>query len=202
MRPQRSMGFSEKCLLARNREQGHVLLAYRSSGNAGTLLKGTRGERICGNFWSINAHAEQKKFKLSRTGKPKTVITANGEVRTNEGAQVYVHDLDLCVTMQFLDDTSAVLTLGKLCEEHGYTNEWASGQKPHLTKNGKIFLCNTENFVLVVVSGFSLSSSASSSSTSLPQVSSSTSPSPARLQSDDTHAQASGNRGDAAKIKN
>ena len=134
----------------------------------------------------------KKDFKLSRTGKPTTVITANGEVRTNEGAQVFVHDLDLFVTVQFLDDTSA---------EHGYTNEWASGQKPHLTKNGKICLCNTENFVLVVVSGFSSSSSASSSSTSLPQVSSSTSPSPARLQGDDTHAQALGNRGESAKIK-
>ena len=30
------------------------------------------------------------------------------------------------------------------CEEHGYTLEWASGQKPHLTKNGKIFLCKTK----------------------------------------------------------
>ena len=59
---QRSMGFSEKCLLAQNKEQGHVLLAYRSLGNAGTLLKETRGERMCGNFWSINAHAEQKRF--------------------------------------------------------------------------------------------------------------------------------------------
>ena len=33
-----------------------------------------------------------------------------------------------------LDDTPAVLSLGKLCEEHGHSHEWASGQKPHLTK--------------------------------------------------------------------
>ena len=55
------------------------------------------------------------------------VVTANGQVQTNEEAQVYVYDLDLFVTMQSLEDTLAVLSLGKLCEGHGYTNEWASG---------------------------------------------------------------------------
>ena len=40
--------------------------------------------------------------------------------------RVYVHDLDLFVTVQILDDTAAVLSLGELCEEHGYTYEWAT----------------------------------------------------------------------------
>ena len=31
------------------------------------------------------------------------------------------------------------------------TYEWASGQKPHLTKEGKMILCKTENFVPLVV---------------------------------------------------
>ena len=57
--------------------------------------------------------------------------------KKNEKAQVYVHDLDLFVTVQILDDTLAVLSLGKLCEEHGYTYEWASGHKPHQTKQGE-----------------------------------------------------------------
>ena len=56
-------------------------------------------------------------LRISRN--PTTVITANGEVETSEEAQVYVHDLDLIVTVQILDDTLAVLSLGKLCEEHG-----------------------------------------------------------------------------------
>ena len=84
-----------------------------------------------------------------------TVVTANGEVQTNEEAQVHVHDLDLFVTVQIPNDTPAVPSLGKLCEEHGYFNEWVSGQKPHLTKNGKRILCNTENVVPVVVPGLS-----------------------------------------------
>ena len=58
-----------------------------------------------------------------------TVVTANGGVQTNEEAQVYGYDLDLSVTVQLLEDTPAVLSLGKLCEEHGKTYEWASGQE-------------------------------------------------------------------------
>ena len=46
---------------------------------------------------------------LRRSRNPTTVVTANGEVQTNEEAQVYVHDLDLFVTVQLLDETPAVL---------------------------------------------------------------------------------------------
>ena len=63
-----------------------------------------------------------------------TVVTANGEVQTNEEAQVCVHGLGLFVTVQLLEETPAVLSLGKLCEEHGYSFVWASGQKPRLIK--------------------------------------------------------------------
>ena len=53
----------------------------------------------------------------------KTVVTANVEVKTSEVAQVYVHDPELFVTAQVLDDTPTVLSLGKLCEEHGDTHD-------------------------------------------------------------------------------
>ena len=76
---------------------------------------------------------------LRRSTNPTTALTANGKVQTNEEAQVYVYDLDLFVTVQFLGDTLAVLSLGKLCEEHGYTCEWVSGQQPHLTNKGRGF---------------------------------------------------------------
>ena len=36
--------------------------------------------------------------------------------------------------MKVLEDTPAVLSLGKLCDEHGYSHEWINGQKPHLIK--------------------------------------------------------------------
>ena len=38
--------------------------------------------------------------------------------------------------MKVLENTPAVLSLGKLCDENGYPYEWINGQKPHLIKNG------------------------------------------------------------------
>ena len=70
--------------------------------------------------------------------------------------------------MKVLEDTPAVLSLGKLCDELGYSYEWINGQKPHLIKNGIRIQCNTENFVPIVVSGLSTNSSLSlPSSTSM-----------------------------------
>ena len=98
---------------------------------------------------------------------PTTVITANGEVQTHEEATVYVKELDIFLTMKVLEDTPAVLSLGKLCDEHGHSYDWINGQKPHLIKDGIRIQCNTENFVPIVVPGLSTSSS-SSLSTSTP----------------------------------
>ena len=42
---------------------------------------------------------------LRRSRISTTVVTASGEVQTNEEAQVYVHALDLFVTVQIPDDT-------------------------------------------------------------------------------------------------
>ena len=65
--------------------------------------------------------------------------------------------------MKVLENTPAVLSLGKLCDENGYSYEWINGQKPHLIKDGIRIICNTENFVPIVVPGLSSSSSGSSS---------------------------------------
>ena len=50
---------------------------------------------------------------------PTVVLTVNCEVLTKEEATVYVRELDLLVTVMLLEDTPAVLLLGKLCEDHG-----------------------------------------------------------------------------------
>ena len=102
-----------------------------------------------------------------RTSKnPTTVMTANGEVQTREEATVHVKELYLFVTVVLLEETPAVLFLGKLCKDHGYTYHWTSGQKPHLTKNGKEIDCNIPNYVPFVVPGLSTSSSTTSTPTS------------------------------------
>ena len=51
------------------------------------------------------------------------VITANGVVQTHEEATVYVKELDIFLTMKVLENTPAVLSLGKLCDENGYSYE-------------------------------------------------------------------------------
>ena len=57
-----------------------------------------------------------------------TVMTANGEVQTREEATVYVRELDFFLTMKVIENTPVVLSLGKLCDENGYSYEWINGQ--------------------------------------------------------------------------
>ena len=98
---------------------------------------------------------------LTKSCSPTIVITANGEVQTHEEATVYVKELDIFLTMKVLEDTPAVLSLGKLCDEHGYSYEWINGRNHIPSKNGFRIQCNTENFVPIVVHGLSASSSSS-----------------------------------------
>ena len=71
---------------------------------------------------------------LTKSCSPAIVITANGEVQTYEEAIVYVKEVDIFLTMKVLENTPAVLSLGKLCDENGYSYEWINGQKPHLNQ--------------------------------------------------------------------
>ena len=105
---------------------------------------------------------------LTKSCSPTIVITANGEVRTHEEAILYVKELDIFLTMKNLENTPTMLSLGKLCDENGYSYEWINGQKTHLIKNGIQIICNTENFVPIVVPGLSSSSSGSSSTSRTP----------------------------------
>ena len=59
---------------------------------------------------------------------PTTVMTANGEVHTREEVTENVKEFDLVVTVMLLEEVPAVLSLRKLCEDHGYTYHWTSGQ--------------------------------------------------------------------------
>ena len=109
--------------------------------------------------------AELETFLVSRI--PTTVMTANGEVQTNEEATVHVNDVHLFVTVQLLEDTPTILSLGKICEDHGYAYEWVGGQKPHLIKDGKKIQCNTVNYLPIVVPGLAFAPSSSTASTIL-----------------------------------
>ena len=99
-----------------------------------------------------------------RISKNPMVMTANGEVLAKEEATVYVRVLDLFLTVMLLENTPAVLSLGKLCEEFVYSYRWTSGQKPHLIKKGKKIHRDKSKHVPFVVPGLSTSSSTSSTS--------------------------------------
>ena len=107
--------------------------------------------------------AELETMRTSRS--PTTVMTANGEVQTREEATVYVKQLDVCVKVMLLEETPAMLSLVKLCEGHGDTYHWTSGQKPHLIRNGKRIGGDISNYVPFVVPGLSANSSTSLSRT-------------------------------------
>ena len=105
---------------------------------------------------------------LTKSCSPTIVISANGEVQTHEEAIVYVKELDILLTLKVLENTPAVLSLGKLCDENGHSYEWINGQKPHLISNGIRIICITEDLIRIVVPGLSSSSSGSSSALKTP----------------------------------
>ena len=174
----------------------HQIAAFFSLSENWCLLASTLKleERDFGVDSGASVHMIRKKDlsdaemdTLTKSCSPTIIITANGEVQTHEEAIVYVEELDIILTLKFLDNTPAVLSLGKLCDGKGYSYEWINGQKPHLIKNGIRIICNTENFVPIVVPGLSSSSSESSSTSRTPmkQKSHSSSSSPSSLTVDE-----------------
>ena len=60
---------------------------------------------------------DAEKDTSTKSRSPTIVIITNGEVQTHEEAIVYVKELDIFLTMKVLENTPAVLSLGKLCDE-------------------------------------------------------------------------------------
>ena len=93
--------------------------------------------------------AELESMRISKN--PPTVVTVNGEVLTKEEATVYVRELDLFVTVKLLEETAAVLSLGKLCVDHGYSSIGPVVRNHISSKNGRKIDCNSANYVSFVV---------------------------------------------------
>ena len=77
---------------------------------------------------------------------------------------MFVHDLNQFVIVQLLEETLAVLSLGKLCKDHGYSYEWSQrstatiDQKWEITLSARLSISYLLSF-----------EGSSSSPTSLPQ---------------------------------
>ena len=70
--------------------------------------------------------------KFSRV--PTTVVTAIGEVRKHQEETVSVKEWDILLTVKILEEKAAVISLGKLCEDHGYLCDWTSGKKKNMSE--------------------------------------------------------------------
>ena len=159
--PEETRGDWPRTLKARRKGQSYLLLTCQRMEFTNTTRNKTRGKRICCRFRREHAHVEQERRELCEletvkvSKSPTTVVADNGEVQTKEEeVTVYVKELDVFVTVMLLQDTPAFLSLGKLCEDHGYSCEWTSGQKPQLIEDGRRMKCSTENYVPIVVPGF------------------------------------------------
>ena len=133
MRTQSTMGLVEKCLHAQNMDKAsfHSLIEARAT-PAPTSKNPEERRFVVGAGASMHMLSKKdlssEELETLRRSRTTTVVTATGEVQTNGEAQVYVHDLDLFVTVLLLEDTPAFLSLGKLCEDHGYSHEWNNKQ--------------------------------------------------------------------------
>ena len=83
-----------------------------------------------------------EKDTLTKSYSPTIVITANGEVQTNEEATVCIKRLAIFLSMKVFENTPAVLLLGKICDENGNSYESINGQKPYLINNCFPIQCN------------------------------------------------------------
>ena len=85
---------------------------------------------------------EQETIQKSKDSS--VIMTSNDTTHTIEKGTVCA--LNMFVQVQFFKESPAVLSLGKLCEENGYSHEWYPGQPSYLK-------CKTDNHIPLVVPG-------------------------------------------------
>ena len=86
---------------------------------------------------------------------PIPIQTANGEVDLSEKCEIFVRDLKVKVWAHILPDTVAVLSLGLLVEELGFSYIWNPGKCPILRRGNQTVRCYPMNNVQVIYPGAS-----------------------------------------------
>ena len=114
MRPRQGREPCQKHIQAQRKGQSYLLLTLKET--EFVIDSGASMHMVSKK--DLNS-AELETMRTSRS--PTTVMTANGEVQTRGEATIYVKELELLVTVMLLEETPAVLSLGKLCEDHGHT---------------------------------------------------------------------------------
>ena len=112
--------------------------------------------------------SEAEMDTLTKSCSPTIVITANGEVQTQEEAILYVKELDIFLTMKVSRTRQQCYRWESFAMKTGIPTNGSMVKNHDLIKNGIRIICNTENFVPIVVPGLSSSSSGSSSTSRTP----------------------------------
>ena len=159
MCPKQGLESCQKLTQAQRERQSYILLSRSGMGTPSCVNKRKESlllfqELLC--IWSASETSTLLSWRTMRTSRsPTTVMTANGEVQTREEATVKVKQLDLFVTVMLLQETPAVLSLGKLCEDHGKTYHWTSCQKPHCAIRSPWFiyefLYNAQTYFIIII---------------------------------------------------
>ena len=132
MCPKQGLRSCQKYIQAQSERQSYVLLACKVGLPSASAREPEEREFVVDSRASMHMVSENdfnsSELETMRTSRnPTTVMAANGEVRTNKEATIHVKQLDLLVNVMLLQETPAVLSLEKLCDEHGYTYHWKSG---------------------------------------------------------------------------
>ena len=68
---------------------------------------------------------------VKESDKPLTFNTANGKTNALEVAHLYCNDLAEEIEPYELENTPAVLTLGRRCMQQGFSCVWMAGEHPY-----------------------------------------------------------------------
>ena len=169
MRPKQGMEPCQIHYQAQTKRQGYILLPRGRMGPPGCGTKEPDERKFVVDS-GASMHMVSKKdlnpaeLETMRTSRsPTAVMTANGEVQTRQETTVYVKELDLLVTVMLLEETPAASSLGKLCEDHGYTEP---AVKNHISPKMSRESIAIDQTVPFVVRGLSTSSSTTPTPTS------------------------------------
>ena len=98
--------------------------------NASFIIDSGSGHHIVSNRHLPDKVRHERTYQLWG---PPLLATANGVIRPDRGIQISIEDLNITTQALVLDNSPAVLSLGRLCQVSGFTFTWEPGSRPVLT---------------------------------------------------------------------
>ena len=86
--------------------------------------------------------SKKERATVRKLAEPIPIQTANKEIQVTHEAYVFILELRVHVWAYHHEDTVAVLSLGLLCDMHGFTYVWSPNSPPTLTKGSFSVVCH------------------------------------------------------------